>query len=104
MMNVSVLTPPGRIGDGSNCLTMLGGSTAVRFAVPTLLMFVPLSVVESVPLTLACGPAVVARTFTLTVHEPLAGIVPPLNVSDVASATGAHVPRHVVLAAGVGAT
>src|SRR5207248_3243323 len=31
----------------------------------------------------ACGPEVVAVTFTLTVHEPLAGIVPPLNASDV---------------------
>src|SRR5436305_1255941 len=92
------------IGEGLNCLAMTGGTIAVRFAVPTLVIVVPLSLVESVPLTLPCGPAVVAMTLTLTVQEPLAGIVPPLNVSDVAAAVGAHVPPHVVAAAGVAAT
>src|SRR5438105_13424267 len=83
---------------------MTGGTMAVRLAVATLLMFVPLSLVDSVPLTLPCGPAVVAVTLTLTVQEPLAGIVPPLNVSDVAAAAGVHVPPQVVAAAGVAAT
>src|SRR5438309_11506713 len=104
MVKVSVDVPPARIGEGLNCLAMTGGTTAVRLAVATLLMFVPLSVVDSVPLTLPCGPAVMAVTLTLTVQEPLAGIVPPLNVSDVAAAAGAHVPPHVVAAAGVAAT
>src|SRR5947209_14509805 len=92
------------IGEGLNCLAMTGGRMAVRLAVATLVMFVPLSVVDSVPLTLPCGPAVVAVTLTLTVHDPLAGIVPPLKVSEVAAAAGAQVPPQVVAAAGVAAT
>ena len=104
MVKVSVDVPPARIGVGLNPLAMDGGTSAVRLALPTLLMLVPLSVVESVPLTLPCGPALTAVTLTLTVHEPLAGIVPPLNVNDVAAAAGAHVPPQVVLAAGVPAT
>ena len=61
------------------------------------------------PLTFACGPAVVALIFTLTVQEVLAVIVAPVglpNVSVVAPAVGAHVglPTQVVAAAGVAAT
>jgi len=46
---------------------------------------------------------------TLTVHEPLAGMVPPVgdpNVKIVAPTAGAHVgvPPHVVVAEGVAAT
>src|SRR5436190_19961869 len=106
MVKVRVDVPPARIGLGLNPLAIDGGTSAVRLALPTLLMLVPLSVVESVPLTLPCGPAVVAVTLTLTVQEPLAGIVPPLKVSEVAAAAGAHVgdPPQVVLAAGVAAT
>ena len=103
-MNVSVEVPPARIGLGANCFVIDGGSTAVSEALATLEMFVPLSVVDRNPLTLPCGPAVVAVTFTATVHEPLAGIVPPLNVSVVFPAAGVHVPPQVVLAAGVAAT
>lgn len=40
----------------------------------------------------------------LELQEPLAGIVPPLKVSDVAPAPGAQVPPQVVAAAGVAAT
>ena len=43
-------------------------------------------------------------TFTLTVQEPLAGIVPAANTSAVEPAAGAHVPPQVVAAAGVAAT
>ncbi len=43
--------PPARIGVGANCLAIAGGRTAVRGAVATLVMVVPLSVVERKPLT-----------------------------------------------------
>ena len=64
---------------------------------------------ERRPLVFVCGPAVVAVTLTLTVQEPLAGMVPPVgepNVRFVAAAAGAQVgpPVQVVLAAGVAAT
>src|SRR5205823_13324773 len=97
-------TPFGRIGLGANSLAIDGGTTAVSVALAMLVVVVPLSVVETKPLTLPCGPAVVAVTLTETVHEPLAGIVPPLNVSVVLPAAGVHVPPQVVLAAGVAAT
>src|SRR5947209_9940250 len=96
--------PPATIGVGLNCFAMIGGTMAVRLAVPTLLIVEPLSVVDSVRLTLPCGPAVVAMTLTLTLHDAFAGMTPPLNVIDVAAAAGAHVPPHVVAAAGVAAT
>jgi len=104
MVNVRIDVPPARIGVGLNPLAMTGGRSAVSVALPTLLMFVPLSVVERVPLTLPCGQALVAVTWTLTVHEPLAVMVPPVNVNDVAATAGDHVPPQVVLAAGVPAT
>src|SRR5581483_1849869 len=55
------------------------------------------------PLMLSCGPAVVAVTLTVNEQELLAGMVPPLKVSEVALAVGAQVPPHVVVAAGVAA-
>src|ERR1019366_8653152 len=101
--------PPARIGVGAKAFAIDGGSTAVNGAVPTLVVFVPASVVTRNPLVFVCGPAVVAVTLTLTVQEPLAGIVPPVgepNVRFVAAAAGAQVgpPVQVVLAAGTAGT
>ena len=88
-------------GDGATCICAgEDGSESVG----TLVVVVPLCVVERNPPTFECGPGVVAVTLTLTVHEPLAGMVPPLKVSDVAPAVGAQVPPQVVAADGVAAT
>jgi len=103
-VSVNRLTPPAMIGDGEKLLASCGGDSAVSVALATLAVFVPVSVVDRNPLTLLCGPAVVAVTLTPTEHEPLAGIVPPLNVSDVAPAVGAQVPPQVEVAVGVAAT
>ena len=70
---------------------------------------VPPSVVEMNPLTLVCGPAVVAVTLTVTVHDPFAGRLAPVvcpKLKLVEPAVGAHVgePVHVVLAEGAAAT
>src|SRR3954471_1363611 len=46
MVKVRVDVPPARIGVGLNPLAIDGGTSAVRLALPTLLMLVPLSVVE----------------------------------------------------------
>src|SRR4029450_10130931 len=99
------------IGFGENDLSIAGGTIAVNVATadPVAPVFVPPSVDVMNPLTLVCGPAVVAVTFTLTVHEPpagmLAGVVWP-KLSVVAPAPGAQEgpPAHVVAAAGVAAT
>ena len=96
IVKVSVDVPPGRIGVGANCLAIDGGKTAFSDALARLFVFVPLSVVERKPLVFECGPAVVAVTLTLTVQEPLAGIVPPLKVSEVAAAAGAQDRKSVV--------
>jgi hypothetical protein len=61
------------------------------------------------PLTLVCGPAVVAVTFTLTVQELLAGMPAPVvcpKSSVVDPPAGDHdgEPVHVVLADGIAAT
>src|SRR5438445_7224497 len=90
---------------------MLGATMAESDAVaePLLPAFVPPSVVEMNPLTFVCGPAVVAVTLTLTVHDPLAGMLAPVvcpKLNVVVPAVGAHVgePVQVVLADGVAAT
>lgn len=103
---VSVEVPLARIGVGANCFEITGGSTAVNDAEAKLFLFMPLSVVERKPLTLLWGPEVVAVMFTLTVQEPLAGMVPPEKLRVVFPAAGAQVgePVHVVLAEGVAAT
>src|SRR5689334_2219841 len=111
MVKVRSEVPFARIGSVPNAFAMKGGTMAASEAVaePVPPAFVPLSVVETKPLTLACGPAVVAVTLTLTVHDPFGGrlapvVCPKLNV--VAPGVGAHVgePEHVVLADGDPAT
>src|SRR5206468_325121 len=84
---------------------------AVRDAVadPPGPEFVPLSVEETKPLTLACGPLVVAWIFTLTVQELPAATVAPvvcpkLRVEDPVAGAQEGPPPQVVPAAGVAAT
>src|SRR5581483_5973258 len=104
IVNVRWLTPPAMIGDGKKFFAICGGDSAVSVAVATLAVLVPVSLVARNPLMLSCGPAVVAVTLTVNEQELLAGMVPPLKVSEVALAVGAQVPPHVVVAAGVAAT
>ena len=49
-------------------------------------------------------PGLAAITCTLTVQEPLAGIAPPVSVTDELPASAVTVPPQVLLAFGVGAT
>src|SRR5260370_41066349 len=105
VVNVKCEMAGGRMGFGANSLLMFGATTAVNGAVATLVVVVPLSVVTRKPLTLVCGPAGVAVTLTLTVHDPLAGMVGPggePNVSEGAAAMGAQggEPPQAVRAAG----
>jgi hypothetical protein len=90
IVNVNVEVPPARIGFDENNFEIVGGlsTVSVAFATPEEPMFVPLSFVWIKPLTLLWAPAVEAVTLTLTVQEPLAGIVPPEKERLVAPAVG----------------
>src|SRR5688572_6852058 len=67
---------------------------------------VPPLVDDTLPEVLFFVPLVVAMTSTVTVQEPLAAIVPPLNEMEVIPATGEKVgePHPEVEAFGVAAT
>jgi hypothetical protein len=70
---------------------MAGGFNTVKVAeaLPVEPVFVPPFVDEINPLTFWCDPSTVPVTLTLTVHEPLAGIVAPIGdpkVNNVAPA------------------
>lgn len=119
IVKVKVDVPLTRIGFGENNLEMAGGRTAVSVSVAepvvvllvNVLGFPPPSryVAEINPLTLVCGPVVVAVTLTLTVQELFAASVAPVGlpkVSELEPAAGDQVgePPHVVLADGVAAT
>src|SRR5689334_461395 len=71
IVNVSNDVPLTRMGSVPNALAMLGATMAESDAVaePPAPEFVPPSAVEMKPLTLVCGPAVVAVTLTLAVHD-----------------------------------
>src|SRR5258706_8215085 len=62
IVKVSREMPAARIGVGAKAFAIDGGNTAVSGAVPTLVVFVPPSVVARNPLVFVCGPAVVAVT------------------------------------------
>jgi hypothetical protein len=104
IVNVSVLTPPTGIGFGENAFARLGGEIAVNVSLPVLP--VPPFVEVTLPVVFALAPAVVAVTLTVTVHVPLAAIVPPEKLTDVFPAAGANVgePQPVAVAFGVAAT
>jgi hypothetical protein len=111
IVNVSNDFPFAWMGSVPNDFAMLGAMMAESDAVaePLAPEFVPPSVVEMKPLTFVCGPAVVAVTLTLAVHDPLAGMLAPVvcpKLTVVDPAAGAHVgePVQVVLADGVPAT
>src|SRR5258708_18326792 len=73
-VNVRLVVPPARIGSVMNSLLITGGCSAVRVAVadPPEPELVPVSVEAIYPLTLVCGPLVVAAMLTLTVQALLA--------------------------------
>jgi hypothetical protein len=111
MLNVSSDVPFTAIGLVPNDFAILGATMAVSDAVadPPPPEFVPPSVVEMNPLTLVCGPAVAAITFTLAVHDPLAGmfapvVCPKLTVVDPAAGAQVGETVQVVLAEGGDAT
>jgi len=90
---------------GLNALVMVGADTTVSVAeavVPVVVGLVELTV----PVVLVFVPAVVAVTFTETVHVPPTAMVPALKLIEVAPALGLKVgvPQPLVVALGVEAT
>ena len=111
IVKVSVDVPPVRIGLVPKSLVMLGGLRTVREAValPVEPLFVPPFVEVTNPLMFWYDPEAVPVIVTLTVHEPLAGIVPPAGAPKArvvfpAAGDQVGVPPHVVTAEGIAAT
>src|SRR5207244_7245574 len=95
IVNVRSDVPFTRIGSVPNDFEMLGATMAESDAVaePLAPEFVPPSVVEMNPLTFVCGPAVVAVTLTLAVHDPLAGMLAPVVCPKLTVDQPAHGPH-----------
>src|SRR5688572_22194007 len=88
MVNVSVEVlgvPLVRMVCGLNDLAMTGGLNATRLAEakPVAVVFSPVIGEEMKPLTLGCGPAVVATTSTCAVQVPSATPLPRGTVAPV---------------------
>jgi hypothetical protein len=81
---------------------MEGGARTVSVSLAVLP--VPPLVDETLPDVLLLVPLVVAVTSTVTVHEPLAAMEPPLREIEVSPATGLKVPPQEFVAFGVAAT
>src|SRR6266852_9817698 len=85
----------------------VGETAIVKSPAPSVaeaVLPVPPLVELTLPVVLSLEPEVVGVTFTLTAHELLAAIVPPLKLMVVSPAAGANVPPHVLLEPGTAAT
>src|SRR5713101_753853 len=88
-------------------LSIVGETAIVKSPAPSVaepVLPVPPSVELTLPVVLSLEPEVVGVTFTLTAHELLAVIPPPLKLMVVSPAAGANVPPHVLLEPGTAAT
>jgi hypothetical protein len=93
-VNVSVVDPlTGTLG-APKALLIVGAVATLRFAV-LLVVPVPPLVDEMAPVVLESVPALVAFTFTASVHAALAATVPPAKLTVPAAAVG--VPPHVLV-------
>lgn len=94
------MCPAGMVWDVGDTEILKSPALSVAEAV----LPVPPLVELTLPVVLSLEPEVVGVTFTLTAHEPLAAIVPPLKLMVVSPAAGANVPPHVLLEPGTAAT
>ncbi len=92
---VSTDVPPTPTAAGENAFAALGCDNT--FNVPEPPVAAPALVVEMLPVLFRYEPAVALVTFTVTVHEPLAGTVAPDNAALVPLLAAVTVPpTHVV--------
>jgi len=103
MLNVKLVEPLSGIVAAPKALLMVGGLDTLSVAV-LLVAPVPPLVELTLPVVLLLVPEVVAVTFTLTAHEPLAAIVPPLRLMELLFAAAVNVPPQLLVAPGVLAT
>src|SRR5713101_12059 len=88
-------------------LSIVGETAIVKSPAPSVaepVLPVPPSVELTLPVVLSLEPEVVGVTFTLTAHELLAVIVPPLRLIEVLFAAAVNVPPQLLVAPGVAAT
>src|SRR5882672_12470637 len=91
---VSTEVAPGTISDGANDFATAGCESTVSVADAPVA--VPALVVVTLPVLLRYAPAVALVTFTVTVHEPLAGTVAPVSATLVPLLAAVTVaPAHV---------
>ena len=93
MLNVSVVTPLSGSTATPNTLLMVGGRATMVLAAAVLPL--PPSNDPITEVTLFFTPAEVPVTVTVTVQVPLAGMVPPVRLMEVAAATAVRVPPQV---------
>ncbi len=92
---VRTAVSPTPAGFGANAFAIVG--CALTLSVAEAAVAVPALVVVTEPVVLRYAPAVADVTFTVTVHEPLAGTVAPESVALVPPLAAVTVPpAHVV--------
>ncbi|MGH9823513.1 MAG: hypothetical protein ACREDR_09705, partial [Blastocatellia bacterium] len=92
IVNVRLVVWPSSMLGAPNALLIVGAEATARVAV-LLVAPVPPFVEVIALVVLFLIPAVVPVTFTLTVHVPLAAMVPALKVNVVSPANGVNVPH-----------
>jgi len=99
---VRVEVPPSAITSEENSLVTVGGETTVNVALVELELDNPCVVVRSpAAMVFSYAPPVDDVTVTVTVQLPLAGMVPPLRLTEPAPATAVtEPPLHVVVPLG----
>ena len=93
MVKVKLVEPFSGMLAAPNDLVIVGGVATDRFAVAVLP--VPPLVEVTLPVVLTKFPEAVPVTFTVSVQEPLAAIVPPVSEMLPEPATAVAVPPHV---------
>ena len=93
MLNVSVVTPLSGSTATPNALLMVGGRATMVLAAAVLPL--PPSTDPITEVTLFFTPAEVPVTVTVTVQVPLAGMVPPVRLMEVAAGAAVRVPPQV---------
>jgi len=86
---------------------VVGETAIVKSPAPSVaeaVLPVPPLVELTLPVVFSLEPEVVGVTFTLTAHELLSAILPPVKLMVVSPAPGVNVPPHVLLAPGTVAT
>src|SRR5688500_11059183 len=94
IVKVSTEVPPMAIGLGANAFENVGRASTASVSLAAATLLPALAVVRPpAGIVLTRLPAVVGVTFTVTVHEPFAGMVPPESATDAPLLAAVTVPE-----------